>query len=53
MFFLPILCLALAGFLAWFGHHEQNKVFYILAFTLSVAALGTALISYFALSIVG
>ena len=52
MFFLPIICVLLAGFLAWFGHHEGNKALYTLAFCVLVAALGTAMISYFALSVI-
>ncbi len=52
MMFLPIICLALAGFIAWWAHHEGSQPLYMLSFALVVAALSTALISYLALSIV-
>jgi hypothetical protein len=51
MMFLPIICLALAGFIAWWAHKEQSQALYMLSFALVIASLSTALISYLAYSI--
>lgn len=51
MMFLPIICLALSGFIAWWAHHEGSQPLYMLAFGLLVAALATAFMSYLAYSI--
>lgn len=50
MMFLPFICFALAGFIAWWAHKEQSQALYMLAFALVVAALSTAFISYLAYS---
>ncbi len=52
MMFLPIICLALAGFVAAWAHHEQSHPLYMVSFALLVAALVTAFMSYLAYSIV-
>ena len=51
MMFLPIICLALAGFTAMWAHHEGSQPLYMVAFALLVAALVTAFMSYLAYSI--
>jgi hypothetical protein len=51
MMFLPVICLALAGFIAWLAHHEESQALYMLSFALVIAALGTGLMSYLAYSI--
>jgi len=51
MMFLPIICLALAGFIAWWAHKEQSQALYMLSFALVIASFSTALISYLAYSI--
>ncbi len=51
MIFLPVLCLALAGFIAWLAHREESQALYMLAFALVIAALGTGIMSYVALTI--
>jgi hypothetical protein len=51
MMFLPIICLALSGFIAWWAYHESSQALYMLAFALLVAALGTSFMTYLAYSI--
>ncbi len=51
MFFLPILCLGLAGFVAWLAHHEESQALYMVAFALLVASCMTAFMAYLAFSI--
>lgn len=51
MMFLPIICLLLAGFIAWWAHHEGSQPLYMLSFALVVAALGTGIMAYLAYSI--
>lgn len=50
MVFLPVICLVLAVFFGYTGYRHENKVMISAAVCMLIAAFGTGLITYFALS---